>query len=479
MPQAFCQMLKTVCLAAHMQAMPVPIFYWPEIYGSAIAKVALEPAEAPIKKMKSGLSLFYSPGKHYLCMGKNMSGMKMMSRLWLFMVFLAAIPAVGQTLADSLQVSLLTCAPGTKVYELYGHTAIRVRSEANKTDIVYNYGMFNSRQPRFVWRFIQGETDYELGVENFGPFAASYIYRGRDMEEQMLNLAPDEKARLAERLERNARPENRRYRYNFLYDNCTTRAVAQIEACLNGQLLFEPDSVPACTFRDIIHEFSDDSPWFRFGQDLLLGSEVDTLLDRKGAMFSPVYAEAFLANAYVREKDGTQRKLVTETLHYERQTELPQDGAWISPLFATMLLLGVTLCVCLHERRRWKACTLFDDVLMLAQGGTGCVIALLFFCSEHPAVGTNWLIIWLNPLPLLYLPVKIRHDWKGMRDAYQPVAAAVLTVFFILAPFSGQHFPPEILLLALILLIRAISGSCFFFNRHLCADRRKGWQTKR
>ena len=28
---------------------------------------------------------------------------------------------------DTLQVSLLTCGPGTEVYELFGHTALRVR----------------------------------------------------------------------------------------------------------------------------------------------------------------------------------------------------------------------------------------------------------------------------------------------------------------------------------------------------------------
>ena len=29
-------------------------------------------------------------------------------------------------LPDTLQVSLLTCGPGTEVYELFGHTALRV-----------------------------------------------------------------------------------------------------------------------------------------------------------------------------------------------------------------------------------------------------------------------------------------------------------------------------------------------------------------
>lgn len=32
-------------------------------------------------------------------------------------------------LPDTLQVSLLTCGPGTEVYELFGHTALRVKQQ--------------------------------------------------------------------------------------------------------------------------------------------------------------------------------------------------------------------------------------------------------------------------------------------------------------------------------------------------------------
>ena len=31
---------------------------------------------------------------------------------------------------DSVRVSLLTCAPGTEIYELFGHTAIRYENPA-------------------------------------------------------------------------------------------------------------------------------------------------------------------------------------------------------------------------------------------------------------------------------------------------------------------------------------------------------------
>ena len=43
---------------------------------------------------------------------------------------------------DSVRVSLLTCAPGTEIYELFGHTAIRYENPAEGKDLVFNYGLF-------------------------------------------------------------------------------------------------------------------------------------------------------------------------------------------------------------------------------------------------------------------------------------------------------------------------------------------------
>jgi hypothetical protein len=48
-----------------------------------------------------------------------------------------------------------------------------------------------------------------------------------------------------------------------------------------------------------------------------------------------------------------------------------------------------------------------DNVILSVRGVLGILVALLFFASEHPAVGSNWLILFLNPLPLLILIWKI------------------------------------------------------------------------
>ena len=73
--------------------------------------------------------------------------------------------------------SLLTCAPGEKIYELFGHTAIRY-VEGDSIDLVFNYGMFDFNSPNFIYRFVKGETDYELGIDVYRSF--EYSYRRRD-----------------------------------------------------------------------------------------------------------------------------------------------------------------------------------------------------------------------------------------------------------------------------------------------------------
>lgn len=65
--------------------------------------------------------------------------------------------------ADSIRISLLTCAPGEEIYSLFGHTAIRYEEPARGIDRVYNYGLFSFNTPNFILRFALGKTDYQLG----------------------------------------------------------------------------------------------------------------------------------------------------------------------------------------------------------------------------------------------------------------------------------------------------------------------------
>ena len=76
--------------------------------------------------------------------------------------------------ADSIRFSLLTCAPGTEIYSLFGHTAIRYENYTRRIDVVFNYGMFSFNTPNFIFRFVAGETDYQLGITPYSYFEAEY-----------------------------------------------------------------------------------------------------------------------------------------------------------------------------------------------------------------------------------------------------------------------------------------------------------------
>ena len=253
-----------------------------------------------------------------------------MAKLRYFIVCLLAAVALsvqGQR-TDSIRFSLMTCAPGSEIYSLFGHTAIRYENYTRHVDVVFNYGMFSFNTPHFVLRFIKGETDYQLGITPYPYFEAEYAMRGSSVYQQVLNLTQDEKVNLLALLEENYLPENRIYRYNYFYDNCTTRARDRIEECINGQVVY-PDSVSGKSFRSIVHEFTVGSPWDELGIDLCLGSEADKEIGKRLQMFAPFYMKRYASDAYIVDKTGVRRPLVLEEIKVvDVEPEVAEPGAF-------------------------------------------------------------------------------------------------------------------------------------------------------
>ncbi|WP_301753204.1 DUF4105 domain-containing protein, partial [uncultured Muribaculum sp.] len=137
---------------------------------------------------------------------------------------------------DSISVSLITCLPGNQVYELEGHTALRIKRGDN--DLAVNYGIFDFDSPNFIYRFVKGETDYMVAAYPFEYFMADYMRHGRRVVEQHLDLTQPQAHRLSELLSENLRPEKRTYRYNYVKDNCATRPLVMLEAAIGDTLSF-------------------------------------------------------------------------------------------------------------------------------------------------------------------------------------------------------------------------------------------------
>ena len=390
--------------------------------------------------------------------------------LFSFVLFIVSLPYCGWgSVADSVRVSLLTCAPGNEIYSLFGHTALRYENPAKGEDWVFNYGLFSFDTPNFVLRFVKGETDYQLGVIPYRYFEGEYAMRGSSVYQQELNLTEKEKENVIRLLRENYLPANRVYRYNYFYDNCTTRARDKVEQGIEGKVVY-PESVKKCSFREIVREYTAGHEWSAFGIDLCLGSEADEPIDERKQMFSPFYMLEFARGAMIHRADTivpfvkAEKLLLDFSSKDEELFEKDEDVFLPSPWTCAWAWWTITLVLVVLGIRNKKVYWGWDVLLFGAQGIGGCVIAFLFFFSVHPTVGSNWMLMMLNPLPLFYLPVMVYKAIKGKKDYFHLINAAVLTLFIVLMPFIQQKFNPTVLPLALNLLTCSV-GHLIIYNR--------------
>ena len=350
---------------------------------------------------------------------------------------------------DSVEVSLLTCSPHEEIYSLYGHTALRWHDLREHKDMAFNWGVFNFQKPYFVLRFVFGLTDYELGVIPMNYFMQEYQSVGSSVTEQVLNLTPEEKQRLFMALLKNYEPENRIYRYNYFYDNCSTRPRDIIEQCINGKIEYAEREDFTPSYREMVGVCTRNHPWATFGNDMLLGVKADMATDRRQQEFLPEHLLYDFDRAQIYA-NGEYRPLVKE-----RRTIVPPGVQVIEPDFmfsptecaAALLILSIVIIA--FEWKRKKTLRLWDSLLMVAQGLVGLLLFVMLF-SQHPTTSTNLQILLFNPLPFAFLPAVIR----GRSTRWWLLLAVMFVLYMIGSLF--QHYAEGMIIVALCLLLRSM-----------------------
>lgn len=311
--------------------------------------------------------------------------------------------------ADSVQwhFGLVTVAPGREVYQLEGHTALRIRNSAG-LDLAVNWGVFDFTSPNFIYRFVKGETDYMAAAYPFEFFLQEYIREGRRVTEQDLNLTRQESLRLMALVEENLREENRTYRYNYVKDNCATRPLALVERAAGMPIvLSEAREEPHGTvsWRSEMTSYHANYPWYQFGIDLALGVGIDRPITPRERTFAPVRLGHELEGACFVNPQGEKVPVVrgTEVL-VEGPEEGVQEGPTPRPLTPSAIgvyLLTATLIISWYDIRRRRITRWFDSALFGVQFLLGCLLTFLIFVSVHEATSPNWLYLWLNPLSIV------------------------------------------------------------------------------
>lgn len=366
--------------------------------------------------------------------------------------------AVDTVSTAGIEISLVTCEPYNRIYSLYGHTGLRIHDTERDIDVLANWGIFEMKKRFFILRFTFGLTDYKMEIEPWEGFCERYLSYGSGVQEQVLNLTPDEKIRLIAAVRENYKPENRYYRYNYFYDNCTTRVRDIIRESVDGKIVYT-NKQQAKSFREHIHEWNETHLWARWGNDFLLGVKSDKLVSNEEAHFLPYNLFSDFAGARIIGKNKTTRPLVTKTRWavppiHENGANSFSDKYLTSPTAVSVYYFLILAIVFFIEYKRKKRIWLFDAFIITTTGIMGLVLFAMIF-SQHPTVSLNFQILIFNPLSLLFLKPIIKSLRKGEPSKYLLILAA-LTVVGAVAGIFVQHYAEGVEMAAIFLLLTYI-----------------------
>lgn len=378
----------------------------------------------------------------------------------------SAAASFAEKLSSEARVSILTHSPWNgAAYALFGHAAIRVKDDSIGLDRVFNYGIFDFNQPNFIARFALGDTDYMLGYSYFDHYVWGYLANGQSIDEQIIDLTQAEKQRVWEALYINALPENRVYRYNFFFDNCSTRLFEILEQSISAKIVLFP--TPPTTFRELVSSLLRHEPWLSFGINIVLGSPADRLITEKEKLFLPHLLREAIHRATVIPIKGPVYKLEHSQRQLAAAKQEKTNANILSPLLVGIVLFVVALGVSMQElkqKKRTKNSRYFDCAIYLPASIAGTILFFLMFCSSHPCISPNWNILWINPLyffPLFTVFTKKRSSWQYL---YHFINFAVLTVFAIFSWWSKQQFVFAIVPYVFVLYLRSATQIYLFIQ---------------
>ena len=177
---------------------------------------------------------------------------------------------------------------------------------AHGTDVAYNWGLFSFRQPRFLRRFLTGDTRYWMGGEDANAMVDFYRRLGRPITLQRLESHAGAEAALRDFLRWNALEENKYYRYDYFLDNCSTRLRDALDRALGGALRAATDSIrtPLSYRRESVRLTDGDRP-IQTGIDIALGRPADAPLTMWESFFIPMRLRDALRGAHGAESART------------------------------------------------------------------------------------------------------------------------------------------------------------------------------
>lgn len=309
----------------------------------------------------------------------------------LFLLCTLSLQAKPSHLSHQAQVYLLTCTPGNQTYMTFGHTAIRIYDPTKRVDEVYNYGTFDFNTDHFYWKFLRGDTWYELACTSMAHFRIECQHADRDIYSQQLNLTYEETNKLWDALQTNLLPENKKYLYNFVYDNCATRAYHIIMDACSAPIESDYIGYTGQTYRSFLTRYTGKLSWFGAGINLLFGHLGDRKMSSEQRLFLPEEVMNYIQQAH--RTDNGEPFVLNSDIQPFKAPHTPWYATWpIGLVLYFLFVFGMSYYD--HRRKKWswwvELVAGIPYVLLLF------LVFFMTFFSVHPLIGFGW--------PLLIIP---------------------------------------------------------------------------
>lgn len=370
-----------------------------------------------------------------------------------------------QQLSANAEISIITCGPGeAEVFLAFGHSAIRVYDPEYGIDYVYNYGVFDFNQPNFYLNYTKGNLLFKLGVYRYPDFLNAYIEDGRWVHEQVLDLSQSHRQAIFKYLEWNALPENQTYRYDYFYNNCSSKVRDVFAEVLGDSIKFDGSHITTnYTIRQLTDLYLTQQPWGDLGIDICLGLPMDKKATPYEYMFLPDYLESGFDHATIKQKEVWVPIVKIKKPFYPPRPEIVLKSLihpWVA--FGGLLLLTIALSV--YDFRRKKISKGFDILLFGVTGLIGSLLILLWTATDHQAAAYNFNILWALPTHLFVFAIFRTKSASFLRKYFLGVTF-LMALLLITWYFLPQQLPVFLLPFVAALMCRAFTISRINGNR--------------
>ena len=323
---------------------------------------------------------------------------------------------------------LITVDVGSRVWDNFGHSALRIINEETGSDLIYNWGVFDASAgwARFGLDFFLGEMNYQLVAQEAFREINLYERQSRSVWQERINLNNNQKQRLYNIIEENLKPENRNYKYHYFFKNCTTVIRDYLDEVFDGGLQSKILGDVDRTFRDEIREHYASQQLVRFSLDIIMNKNVDRPMTQWESLFLPSELRRSLAGVVSNvSTNGIRLPLLSQSeilLSFSSPTKESNPYHlifWL--LLLPSLLLGASIrrnqqiyfgrdaqLGLRYEKVNFRILGIIGAVVSIFSGAYGTVMLGGWFFSSHADLfgNINLLLFWPSDLVGLVIAMK-------------------------------------------------------------------------